>query len=194
MRRGDRPQSGGLGRSVPTGILLWLVVVGAVSTLGWLAIARAGEAASLLGSEPPARAMTASAAASAPASGAPTSAAAITPEITPAGTPAATRAATGAGHPSTAAKPPSGGAPPSTTGKTPVPAKGVPGSTTTRAGSIGASCSGSTLALSWVTPNQGWSNTRTIEDDSIEVKFVSGEDQVEVKVSCSDGRPTFEID
>ena len=37
-------------------------------------------------------------------------------------------------------------------------------------------------------------NTRAIEDDAIEVKFVSGEDQVEVKVSCSDGRPTFEID
>ena len=187
MARGDRAVAGGLGRSVRTGILLWLLVVGAVSTLGWLAIARAGEAASLLGSEPPPRAMTAPAATSAPATVTPSSVAASAPPTTP--------AATRTGNPSTPARPPAGGAPPpATSGETSGPAKGVPGSTTTRGGSIGASCSGSALALSWVTPNQGWSNTRKFEDDAIEVKFRSGQDEVEVKVRCSDGRPTFEID
>ena len=59
MGPGERPEAVGLTRSVRNGIFLWLVVVGAVSTLGWLVIARAGAAASLLGSEPAPRAMTA---------------------------------------------------------------------------------------------------------------------------------------
>ncbi len=199
MSPGERPEAVGLTRSVRNGIFLWLVVVGAVSTLGWLVIARAGAAASLLGSEPAPRAMTAPAVPGATSGAAVTAATSPGPSTSPAATaPTPAPAPTGAGpaaptRPSGAAtggtKPgaPSGG------GQTPA-LKAVPGSTTTRGGSIGATCTGTTLALSWVTPNQGWSNTRKVDDNAIEVQFRSGDGEVEVKVRCSDGAPTFTVD
>lgn len=175
MSPSDRPGVAGIPRSVRNGILLWVLVVGGVSTLGWLVIARAGEAASLLGSEPAPRAMTAPAAPGA---------------SPPSATVEARPSASGLAATSSGASPDGTHQGRSGTGAV----RAVPGSTTTRGGSIGAACTGNTVTLSWVTPNQGWSNTHKIEDSALEVTFRDGEGSVEVKVRCSGGSPSFSIE
>lgn len=161
----------------------WVLVVSVTAGLSWGAIARAGEAATLLGAPVPLG----------------SAAAATTAGLTPSATqsvpppPPVTSAPTSSGQSSTSPSSPSTPKPEPTESSRPVVR-----SVSTAAGQVWAYCVGDTAYRRSVVATDGWSFEFSREDNGrFEVKFqLAGaeEEEVEVKVRCEAGLPVFTTD
>ncbi len=168
-------------RTAALAVLGWLAIVVAASTLAWAAIDRAGRVTYLGGGTAP----SAQAAATTPPTTAPS------PTTPPAhGTGSSTTSTTS----TTAAPPPtrhttsaSSSAAPATTPTARAAETSVAG------GSVGVTCTGSTLSLRYATPQDGWSYTVERKDNELQVTFRRGGDgdKVEVHARCQANAPVF---
>lgn len=69
------------------------------------------------------------------------------------------------------------------------PAEPRTASFTTEGGTVVAECAGTALALVSITPRDGWRFEQESEHGGLEVKFKSGEREVEIAVVCQRGVP-----
>lgn len=161
----------------------WVLVVSVTAGLSGGAIARAGEAATLLGAPVP----LGSAAAPTTAGLTPSATQSVPPP------PPVTSAPTSSGQSSTSPSSPSTPKPEPTESSRPVVR-----SVSTAAGQVWAYCVGDTAYRRSVVATDGWSFEFSREDNGrFEVKFqLAGaeEEEVEVKVRCEAGLPVFTTD
>lgn len=61
---------------------------------------------------------------------------------------------------------------------------------TTDGGTVVASCEGTRMSLESIRPRDGWSFEQESEHGGLEVQFTSGEQKVEILVTCVGGVPT----
>ncbi len=67
------------------------------------------------------------------------------------------------------------------------------GSVQVTGGRVGVSCLLDSLSLEYATPLDGWSFETETRGDELEVTFESGHVESAVHVTCSGGRPVFEV-
>lgn len=149
----------------------WLVVVLAVGAITFVVVDRAGRG---VGQASAAR--TVAPVPTSSGSGATSPGGAPTPTATPTPSPVASRTP---GQP--AIKP--------SVEPSPRPAEVRVASFTTEGGTVVAECAGTALRLVSITPRDGWRFEQEAEDRGLEVKFESGESDVEIVVVCSRGVP-----
>lgn len=76
----------------------------------------------------------------------------------------------------------------------PPPPAPVSRSFSSRGGSVGVSCTGSTPELVFATPAQGWAvDEQEVEREHVEVRFV-GPGEVRMRVSCGPDGPVVEVE
>jgi len=64
----------------------------------------------------------------------------------------------------------------------------------TRGGTIVASCRSGSVRLDSITVRDGWRFEDDTDDERVEVKLESGEDEIELKIVCVGGEPTVRGD
>jgi hypothetical protein len=163
---------------LPRYAAIWLLVVSLTAGLSWVAIARAGAAASLIGAPAPLGSVTV-------AGGAPTST--DLPNPVPPTQPPATSTTHTTTRPSSSPRP---------TTSSPEPTRSGVQSVSTPAGQVWAYCVGATPHIRSVVATEGWRFEIAAEDNGrTEVKFEPPrdhhDDEVEVKVRCQSGSPSF---
>ena len=175
----------------------WFLVVSAAAALSWVAIARAGTEASLLGAAPPLGSATAAsvgvvASSSWSAATIPTTAPTLVPSPTTSSrpptpvpprnslTPPVTRSSS---SPSSSSSTSSGG-------------RSDVQSFTSAGGQVLAFCTGSAPHIRSVIATEGWRFEISEDASKVEVHFQppSGHDDLEIKIRCAGGSPVFSTD
>lgn len=166
---------------LPRYAAIWLLVVSVTAGLSWGAIARAGAAASLIGAPAPLGSVTGASAAATSTQ---------MPNPLPPTQPPATSTSHATTRPSSSTRP---------TTSAPEPTRSGVQSVNTQAGQVWAYCVGATPHIRSVVATDGWRFEIAAEDNGrIEVKFEPPRDdqggEVEVKVRCQSGSPSFSTD
>jgi hypothetical protein len=160
-----------------------VAVVIAGSALTWVAIDRAGQ--QVTGSPQAANTQPAVVGTIGPAPTTPSTTRRPTPTPSPS-----------TGHATTAAPTPTQSAPVSTPKASQPPAvRTVTRTWSGTAGTLMVTCTGRTVRFKSASPNDGWSVERgDASGDAIDVKFESGEAEVQIRATCVGGVPQFHVE
>ena len=203
---GTGPEGVPMKNRVVVGLLLWLTAVCTVAGLAWFAIDSAGKSVTALPIAPSGVSDQIEPEPEPTPSLAPTSTSTTAPPTSPSPTGVSTGAVGLSTEPPTATstspspsrtKSPS----PSPTTSRPTPKPSPPRTRTDSTsgfwGSVSAACTGGKLEYANAVPANDWSVTPTERQRNVSAKFqFNGEhgDKVKVAVSCSNGRPAFDVE
>ncbi len=165
--------------------MVWVLVVAAVGSVTYVVVDRAGAGIGDTSQTRPLAAAATTAPAPEPTRSSPR------PSRTPSRTPSPRATATRAPAPATAtplatATP----APAPTRTAAPAPVSGT-ASFPTRGGTVVATCTDGVVRLDSITVRDGWRFETEAEEGHLEVKFESGEDEVELRIGCRGGVPVL---